>query len=340
MSKKRIFSGIQPSGVIHIGNYLGAIKQWVELSLQEGLATDKQNQYECIFSIVDLHAITVPQDPNELKKNIYNLLALYLACGIDPKRSPIFVQSQISAHAELTWILNTISYMGELSRMTQFKDKSAKINTDKSSVGLFDYPVLMAADILLYKTNIVPVGEDQKQHVELCRNLAQRFNNRFGETFIVPEVKIRKESARIMGLDNPEKKMSKSAASQNNYIAMTDTPETIIKKISRAVTDSGKDIVFDEKRAGLYNLLNIYQIFSKESLEVIEKKFAGRGYGDFKKDLANLIIESLSPIQEKYAKLIADKSYLDQVLKEGREAVAPIAEQTLQDVKKKIGLIV
>lgn len=340
MSKKRIFSGIQPSGVIHIGNYLGAIKQWVELSLQERLTTDKQNQYECIFSIVDLHAITVPQDPNELKKNIYNLLALYLACGINPKRSPIFVQSQISAHAELTWILNTISYMGELSRMTQFKDKSAKINTDKSSVGLFDYPVLMAADILLYKTNIVPVGEDQKQHVELCRNLAQRFNNRFGETFIVPEVKIRKESARIMGLDNPEKKMSKSAASQNNYIAMTDTPETIIKKISRAVTDSGKDIVFDEKRAELYNLLNIYQIFSKESPDAIEKKFAGRGYGDFKKDLANLIIESLSPIQEKYAKLIADKSYLDQVLKEGREAVAPIAEQTLQDVKKKIGLIV
>lgn len=330
MTKKRIFSGIKPSGVIHLGNYLGAIKQWIDL----------QNDYECIFSIVDMHAITVPQDAKQLKENSYNLIATYLACGIDPKISPIFIQSQVSAHAELGWILNCFSYMGALSRMTQFKDKSARYGNEKISVGLFDYPVLMAADILLYQANLVPVGEDQKQHVEFTRDLVQRFNHNFGGTFVMPEVFIRKESARIMGLDNPEKKMEKSAASENNYIALTDSAEIIRKKISRAVTDSGKDIIFDQKRAGLYNLLTIYQLFSGDTPEIIEKKFAGRGYGDFKKDLAELLIAKLSPIQEKYQKLINDKSYLDQVLKEGREKVTPIAEQTLQDVKKKIGFIV
>lgn len=331
MSKKRIFSGIQPSGIIHIGNYLGAIKQWTTL----------QEQYECYFSIVDLHAITVPQEPKKLKENIYHLVALYLACGIDPKKSLIFIQSQIPAHTELAWILNTMSYMGELNRMTQFKDKTQHNDNDndKIRVGLFDYPVLMAADILLYNTDIVPVGEDQKQHVELCRNLAKRFNNKYGMTFKIPEAQIRKESARIMGLDNPDKKMSKSAPSENNYIAMTDSADSINKKIARAVTDSGKDIIFDQKRTGLYNLLSIYQIFSGMDSAAIEKKFIGRGYGDFKKDLALLIIEKLSPIQEKYRKLIADKSYLDKILQEGRNKVTPVAEKTLKDVKKKIGLI-
>lgn len=344
MTKKRVFSGIQPSGIIHIGNYLGAITQFVE----------DQNSSDSIFCIVDLHAITVPQDPKELKENTYKLASILLACGIDHKKAPLFVQSHIPEHTELTWILNSITYMGELSRMTQFKEKSniknqkPKLNLKSEilnlqsaipSVGLFDYPVLMASDILLYNTDIVPVGEDQKQHVELCRDLAKRFNSRFGQTFKVPEVQLKKESARIMGFDDPAKKMSKSATSEYNYIALTDNADTITRKIMKAQTDSGKEIMFDQKRAGLYNLLTIYKLFSDRTEEEIEKKFSGKGYGELKKQLAELIVEKLKPIQTKYRKLIADKSHLDSILTSGANKVQPLAKKKLDEVKEKIGLV-
>jgi len=335
MNKKIAFSGIQPSGIIHIGNYLGAIKNWVEI----------QKNYNSIYCVVDLHAITVPQEPKKLSENIYKTLAIILAAGINPSKSTVFIQSHVPAHAELAWILNTIAHMGELGRMTQFKDKSGLANSESLmanssiSVGLFDYPVLMASDILLYNTDIVPVGEDQKQHVELCRDLANRFNGHFGDIFKIPEPVIRKEGARIMGLDNPEKKMSKSAESELNYIALTDSTDVIRKKIFRAVTDSKTTIIFDPTRKGLFNLLTIYQLLSEVKPPQIEKKYAGKGYAEFKKDLAELIIEKLSPFQKKYAKLIADKKYLLSVAKDGTKTVAPIADKKLRDVKKRIGLI-
>lgn len=351
MNKKIAFSGVQPSGVLHIGNFLGAIKNWVEI----------QNDYLSLFCIVDLHAITVKQDPKELREQTLKLIATYLAAGIDPKKSTIFIQSHVPAHTELAWILNTITHMGELERMTQYKDKSQKLN----SVGLYDYPILMAADILLYGTDIVPVGEDQVQHVELTRTLAKRFNSQFGETFKIPAVKINKETARIMGLDDPAKKMSKSATSEYNYIALTDNADTIRRKISKAVTDSGKDIKFDPKRAGLYNLLSIYKAFSEikpprnisealrrptlsetlsksmypQTIQTIEKKFANKGYGDFKKDLSDLLIEKLRPFQEKYNKLITNEKYLLDVARDGAMRAEPMAQKTLQKVKEKIGLI-
>ena len=327
--KKIAFSGIQPSGIVHIGNYLGAIKNWVEI----------QKEFESIFCVVDLHAITVPQEPKKLTENIYKTLAVMLAAGIDPDKSTVFIQSHVPAHTELAWILNSIAHMGELNRMTQFKEKSEKIKLESASVGLFDYPVLMAADILLYNTNIVPVGEDQKQHVELARDLANRFNSHFGDIFIVPEPVIRKEGARIMGLDNPQKKMSKSAESEANYIALTDSPDIITKKISRAVTDSMSTIEFDSKRKGLFNLMIIYELFSGLKPTEIEKKYQGKGYADFKKDLAELIIEKLAPFQKKYDKLIADKKYLMEVAKSGAKKATPIAEKKLKEVKNKIGLI-
>lgn len=326
---KRIFSGIQPSGIVHLGNYLGAIKQWVSLQYEVD---------EAIFCIVDLHAITVPQDPKELSENILKMAALYLACGIDPERSTIFVQSSRPEHSELAWILNCQTKMGELSRMTQFKDKSAKGDTDAAGVGLFDYPVLMAADILLYGTTIVPVGEDQKQHVELTRDLAIRFNSKYGETFTVPEPVIRKESARIMGLDDPTKKMSKSASSPLNYIAMTDTPEIIQQKIKKAVTDSGSEITASEDKPALSNLLNVYSILSGKPVKAIEAEFAGKGYGDFKKALAEVVVEYLAPIQKKYDELITDRERLKTILQKGSDLIAPIAQKTLLSVKEKTGL--
>ncbi|OGB73639.1 tryptophan--tRNA ligase [candidate division Kazan bacterium RIFCSPHIGHO2_01_FULL_44_14] len=327
MSKKVAFSGIQPSGVIHIGNYLGAIQQWV----------DGQDKYANIFCVVDLHAITVPQDPKSLKENTYRTAAIYLAAGINPKNSIIFVQSQVPAHTELAWVLNTVTHTGELLRMTQFKDKT-KTGSDNASVGLFDYPVLMAADILLYGTNLVPVGEDQKQHVELARNLAQRFNNRFGKTFAIPEPIIRKSGARIMGLDDPSKKMSKSAGPAN-YIALTDSPEIIRKKIMRATTDSGTVIKFDPKRAGLYNLLTIYQLFSGKTEAQIEKHFIRKGYSNLKRELADLIIDKLTPLQKKIEYYMKNKRLLDQVLKSGAKRADKIASQTLKEVKQKLGLV-
>jgi len=326
---KKIFSGIQPSGVIHLGNYLGAIKQWVGL----------QDQVDgAVFCVVDLHAITVPQNPVELRQNILSVAALYLAAGIDPEKSIIFVQSSRPEHAELAWILNTITKMGELSRMTQFKDKSQKENAEVASVGLFDYPVLMAADILLYNTTHVPVGEDQKQHVELARDLATRFNSKYGETFVVPEPMIRKESARIMGLDDPTKKMSKSASSPLNYIGVLDDAETISGKIKRAVTDSGNEIKAGPEKPAITNLLNIFSEVSGKSVAEIEQNFVGKKYGELKESLTEAIISYLAPIQKKYDEIIRDHDGLEKVLSDGSQRAGDIASKTLSNVKEKVGL--
>ncbi len=326
---KRIFSGVKPSGELTLGNYLGAIENWVKI----------YEQYESIFCIVDLHAITVGHDPKQLHDRTYNILALYIASGLDPKKASFFVQSHIPEHAELTWIINCHAYMGELGRMIQYKDKTQKGGADKSTVGLFDYPALMAADILLYQTDFVPVGEDQIQHVEFTRDIAKRFNNRYGQLFKLPQVLLRDSGARIMALDDPKKKMEKTADSQYNYILMLDKPEDIQRKISRAVTDSEKTINLDPKRAGLYNLMTIYSLFSGLIPQDIEKKYVGKGYKEFKEDLANLIIENLTPIQDKYNKLIKDKDYLDKILAEGAKKARVIARKTLDDVKDKIGLV-
>lgn len=330
MTKKIALSGVQPSGIIHLGNYLGAIAQWVE----------NQNRYQNIFCVVDLHAITTPQDPKVLREKTYETAAIYLACGVNPKKSIVFIQSYVPAHAELAWILTTISKMGELSRMTQFKDKTTKFKKESIPVGLFTYPALMAADILLYNANSVPVGEDQKQHVELARDLAQRFNHHFGKTFTIPEPLIRNSGARIMGLDNPAAKMSKSAASSANYIALTDKPDAIRKKVMRAVTDSGTTIKFDSKRKGLHNLLTIYKLISGQTEAQIEKHFKGKGYGDFKKELAKLIIKKLAPIQKKIVYYMKNKKLLDGILADGAERAEKIANQTLKEVKQKIGLVI
>jgi tryptophanyl-tRNA synthetase len=325
---KRVFSGIQPSGILHLGNYLGAIKQWVQM---------QDEVDEAIFCIVDLHAITVTQDPKELAKNILSIAALYLAAGIDPKKSHIFVQSSRPEHTELAWILNCVTKMGELSRMTQFKDKSEKFTSESIPVGLFDYPVLMAADILLYQTTHVPVGEDQKQHVELTRDLTQRFNSKYGETFVIPEPVIKKTSARIMGLDDPTKKMSKSASSAN-YIALNDDADTIRQKIKRAVTDSGSDVKSGPDKPAITNLLNIFSEVSGKSVDDLETEFAGKQYGEFKDSLAEAIIVFLQPIQARYAELMKNEDELRRVLTDGAEGLAPLAQKTLSEVKLKMGL--
>jgi tryptophanyl-tRNA synthetase len=324
---KRIFSGVQPSGNLHIGNYLGAIKNWVKL----------QDEYESIFCVVDLHAITVPQDPEELKKKVIEVAKAYLACGISPEKSNIFIQSHVQEHAELAWILNTLAKMPELDKMTQFKDKTQGKGRESIGVGLYDYPILMAADILLYDTEKVPVGEDQVQHVELTRTLAKRFNNKFGEVFVIPEPLLVKEGARIMGLDNPAKKMSKSATSEYNYIALTDDAETIRKKIKKAVTDSGSEIKYVEDKPALYNLINIYAGFSEKSPQEIEKMYVGKGYADFKNDLAEVVVANLRPIQEKMNSL-SDAEVL-QILQDGAAKVRPLAEKKMEEVKNKIGFI-
>jgi tryptophanyl-tRNA synthetase len=328
-NKKVLFSGIQPSGVLHIGNYLGAIKQWVPM---------QDEVDEAIYCVVDLHAITVPQDPKELKENILKTAATYVASGIDPKKSSIFVQSTRPEHTELTWLLNCNANIGELSRMTQFKDKTVNDKEQQSSVGLFDYPILMASDILLYQATRVPVGEDQKQHVELTRDIAQRVNSKYGEIFTLPEPIIKKSVARVMGLDNPTRKMSKSAGSDLNYIALDDSADDIKRKITKAVTDSGNEIKSGPDKPALTNLLNIYSEFSGKSVEDIEKEFIGKGYGEFKSSLAEVIIESLKPIQKKYEEVISDKSGLIEILKSGSEKITPIAQKTLNDLKEKIGL--
>lgn len=324
----RIFSGIQPSGIIHIGNYLGAIKNWVEYQSPEN---------ESIFCVVDMHAITVPQEPEQLKKNILEVAKVYIASGIDPKKSALFIQSSRPEHAELGWILSCFTPFGELSRMTQFKEKGE--GKKDVSAGLFNYPTLMAADILLYGTNIVPVGEDQKQHIELARNIAERFNHKFGETFVVPEPDIRKEGARIMGLDNPANKMSKSAATEANWIALRDKPDVIRRKIQKAVTDTGSEIMFDKvKKPAISNLLNIYSLFADENIDVLVKRYQGKSYADFKNDLADVVINGLAPIQDTLQELDNDPAYVARVLAEGSQKVAPIACATLTRVKEKIGL--
>ncbi|HNU96202.1 MAG TPA: tryptophan--tRNA ligase [Candidatus Magasanikbacteria bacterium] len=325
MPKKRIFSGVQPTNNIHIGNYFGAIKNWV----------DVQDQFDCIFSVVDLHAITVYQKPEDLRQNIFNIAKTYLALGINPKKCLIFQQSDVKEHAELCWLLNSIAKMGELERMTQYKDKSAS-HPENINVGLFDYPVLMAADILLYDTQAVPVGEDQKQHLELARDLAIRFNSLYGETFVVPEPMIKKEGCRIMGLDNPLKKMSKSAPSTYNYISLLDTPEEAKKKIMKAVTDSGSEIKFDLEKPAVCNLLTIYSQLSGELISNIVEKYTGKGYGDFKKDLAELVANFLVDFQKKFNK-ISDKE-VKKLLEDGADKARKIAAKKMEEVKQKIGI--
>jgi len=326
--KPIIFSGIQPSGHLHIGNYLGAITQWVDL----------QKEYDCFFCIVDYHAITVKQNPEELRKKILELTKIYLAAGIDPKKSVIFQQSLVSEHTELAWILNcTSARVSDLKKMTQFKDKSLK-HGENVSVGLFDYPVLMAADILLYNADLVPVGDDQIQHVELARDLAKRFNNDFQDTFKVPDYKVRKEGARIMGLDDPSKKMSKSADSPANFLGLTDSPEVIKRKIMRAVTDSGSEIKYDrQNKPAISNLISIYSLLSGLSVKEIEKKYFGHGYGDFKHDLAVVTLEFMSEFQKRYS-MISDKQ-AEKILASGAKQAKLVASQKLIQVKKAIGLI-
>ena len=328
--KKIIFSGTAPSGNIHIGNYLGAIKQWVEMQ--------NTGEYQNIFCVVDEHAITTPQDPARLRSKIIEVFTLYLALGLDPEKSIIFVQSSVSEHAELNWILSTITPVGELERMTQFKDKSQK---QKSVLaGLLNYPTLMAADILLYHTNIVPVGEDQLQHIELTRAIAKKFNNAFGETFAIPEPFINKEGKRIMGLDDPSKKMSKSAENPKNYIALLDSLETIREKIKAAVTDSASEIKYDmENKPAISNLLTIYSLFSRKTITELEKEYDGKNYSVFKNDLAEIIIEGLSPIQKKYKELSANPNYIKKVLRDGAEKAKTIASQTMAEVRSKIGFL-
>lgn len=323
---QRIFSGIQPTNNLHLGNYLGAIKNWVEL----------QNQYDAFYCIVDLHAITVKQDPKQLRQNILNAAKTYLALGLDPNKCTIFVQSHVPQHTELAWVLNTIAKMSELERMTQFKDK-AKQHKENINLGLFAYPALMAADILLYNTNVVPVGEDQKQHVELTRDLAARFNSLYGKTFIEPEPLINKVGARIMGLDDPSKKMSKSATSANSYIALLDSPEVVAKKISRAVTDSGTTIEAGSERPALTNLLTIYSLLTHKSIKDIEKEYNGKGYADFKKGLSAVVTEFISDFQNKFNAL--DDTSVKNILKDGAAKARTVAEKKIEEVKKNIGLL-
>ena len=323
----RILSGIQPTGALHIGNYLGAIKQWVEL----------QSKGECFFLIVDLHSITINYNPKQMPENILSAAMDYLAAGINPKKSIIFIQSQIKEHAELAWLLETITPIGELERMTQYKEKS-KQNKDNINTGLFAYPVLMAADILLYKTDIVPVGDDQAQHVELTRTLARKFNNKFGKVFIEPQTQLSKFGARIMSLDNPEIKMSKSLP--NGCIFLSDAPDAIRQKIKAAVTDSGKEIKFDEKnKPAISNLLTIYHLFSEKSISGIEKKYRGKGYGEFKKDLAEVIVNGLSKFQKNREQFEKNPQQVKKILAESAEKAQEIATETINEVKTKMGLM-
>ncbi|MGL2395579.1 tryptophan--tRNA ligase [Helicobacter pylori] len=326
MQKKRVFSGIQPTGQIHLGNYLGAIKHWVEL----------QDEYENLFCIVNSHAITLPIEPTFLKSQTYELVKLLLACGIDPNQSGLFIQSEVDEHPALAWLLDCQVSMGEMQRMTQFKDKSLK-NPKSVNVGLFNYPILMASDILLYQSDLVPVGEDQKQHLELTRNVAEKFNRDFGNCFKVPEPLIAKVGARVMGLDDPKVKMSKSHKGANHAIFLLDEPDVIVKKIKKATTDSMGVIAFDEKREGIFNLLNIYMLLSDESPEKIEERFKNKGYGDFKKELAEVVIQSLKPIQERYREISDDE--VKAVLNCGAEKARPLARATYQKAKELMGLI-
>ena len=324
-----VFSAVQPSGVPTIGNYVGAIKNWVKL----------QDEYDCIYSIADLHTLTVKQVPAELRARTLELAALYIACGIDPEKCILFAQSHVHEHAELTWILNTITSVGEMQRMTQFKDKSLK-HAENVNMGLMDYPVLMASDILLYNTQYVPVGADQKQHLEIARDLAMRFNSRYSDTFVVPEPLIAKMGAKIMSLQDPTAKMSKSDVNANGFISMNDAPEEIVKKFKRAVTDSETCVRYDEEnKPGVSNLMTIYSLFTGKDIAAIEAEFDGKGYGDFKLAVGEAVAEGVRPIQAKKEDLLKNKDYLASVLKAGAEKASYIAFKTLRKVYKKVGLL-
>ena len=326
--KKTIFSGVQPSGKLTLGNYLGAIKNFPLL----------QEEYNCIYCVVDMHAITVRQDPAALRRQTLEVLAQYIACGLDPEKSVLFIQSHVPAHAELGWVLNCYTMFGEASRMTQFKDKSAK-HADNVNVGLFDYPVLMAADILLYQTDMVPVGVDQLQHIELARNIAQRFNGVYSDTFVMPEPYIPKTGAKIMSLADPTRKMSKSDENANGFVLLMDKPEDIMRKFKRAVTDSDSRIIVSEDKPGVSNLISIYALATGKTIEQVQEEFQGKGYGDFKPAVGEAVVELLRPIREKTEDLLKNKDYLEQVYREGAQKAGYLARKTLDKVYRKVGFV-
>ncbi len=325
--KPRVFSGIQPTGGFTLGNYIGALRNWDKL----------QDEYDCIYSVVDLHSITIRHEPAALRRQIREAAAMLLACGVDPKRSVLFIQGDVSAHAELSWLLSCYTQFGELSRMTQFKDKSKK-HPENVNAGLFTYPVLMAADILLYDTDLVPIGADQKQHLELARNIALRFNGIYGDTFKVPEGYFPKVGARVMSLQDPTSKMSKSDENENARIMLTDEPDAIIRKFKRAVTDSDSVVRAGEGKEAITNLMTIYSALTAKSFEDIEKEFDGKGYGDFKLAVGETVVSALAPLQSEYKRIIADKEYLESVLAEGADKASHIASRVLRKTRKRIGL--
>lgn len=329
MSKKIILSGIQSTGKLTLGNYLGAINNWVQM----------QEEYDCYYMIANLHSLTVRNDPETLRNNTLKVLAMYVAAGLDSEKNTIFIQSQVKEHAELGWILDCYTYMGELSRMTQFKDKAAK-HADNINAGLFTYPALMAADILLYQANLVPVGQDQQQHLEITRDIAERFNKLYGKTFAIPEGYYGKASAKIMGLQDPTAKMSKSATNPNDVILLEDEPDVIIKKFKKAVTDSENKVRFDpENKPGVSNLMQIYSSITGLKMEEIEKEFENSGYGDFKTKVAETVVAKLEPIQKKYKELLENKEYLEKIYTEGANRARKLASKTLDEVKERIGIL-
>lgn len=325
--KKVLYSGMQATGNLTLGNYLGALKNWISLN----------EEYECFFGVMDLHSLTIRQVPADFRKRARNLLTLYIAAGLDPKKNCIYFQSHVSAHAELSWLLSCFTYMGELNRMTQFKDKAAK-HADNVNAGLFTYPVLMAADILLYQTDFVPVGKDQKQHLEITRDIAERFNGIYGDVFTIPEPYFGKAGAKIMSLQDPAKKMSKSDENVNGSIYLMDDPDTIVRKCKRAVTDSDSEVRYCAEKPGVSNLLEIYSTCSGKSMEEAEKEFSGVGYGDFKMAVAEAVVSVLKPMQDEYERLTKEKDYIDGIIKENDEKAAYFANKTLRKVKKKLGL--
>ncbi|MEG1984558.1 MAG: tryptophan--tRNA ligase [Oscillospiraceae bacterium] len=325
--KPRVFSGIQPTGGFTLGNYIGAIRNWDKL----------QDEDECIYCVVDLHSLTIRHEPAKLRRQIREAAAMLLACGVDPKRAILFVQGDVSAHAELAWLLSCYTQFGELSRMTQFKDKSAK-HPENINAGLFTYPVLMAADILLYNADLVPIGNDQKQHLELCRDVATRFNGIYGDVFTIPDGYYPKVGGRVMSLQDPTSKMSKSDENENAKIMLTDTVDAIIRKFKRAVTDSGNEIKYSDNKPGVVNLMSIYSALTGKAFDEIEREFDGKGYGSFKLAVGEAVADSLSPIQHEYTRIIADKEYLNDILKDGAEKASAIANKTVRKVRRKIGL--
>lgn len=325
--EKILYSGMQATGNLTIGNYLGALKNWISLN----------EEYTCFYGVMDLHSLTVRQEPSEFRKHARELYALYVAAGLDPEKNCIYYQSHVSAHAELSWLLSCFTYMGELNRMTQFKDKSAK-HSDNINAGLYTYPVLMAADILLYQADVVPVGKDQMQHLEITRDIAERFNNIHGDVFTIPEAYLGKTGARIMSLQNPEKKMSKSDENANASVYLMDDRDTIIRKFKRAVTDSGSEVRYSEDKPGISNLMDIYGAVNGKTKEEIENEFAGKGYGEFKLAVGESVADLLSPLQERFYSLMKEKSYLEGCIKENGEKAAYYANKTLRKVQKKLGL--